>query len=629
MQFNHKANAYLKMKVAARLEVFERPGGAPGSWDVVTAIRPWTISHNEVPDIALISVINNEYPTPFSYADFKAELTRQHCEELLLFWEEWSATIFSTSTTNTFLQKLTHLHHNFIENGAARQIAFHCDVLKSFEAALFAAQQQHAKQQLSRNSRLYIDSESSTPRSSTSQSVTDLFWQQRPTLTDGPISQFEELCAALAECGRNVYDMLHNGPFLNFAINILVESSSDCVFGDRSGVYNWLVCVENLGTYCIVNCHPDGVPTKWRHLLVEKEPVLKLDPEHGIPYRPIKGRNMLPFVTESAINALSTELQARPSDVFVGGIGFGATMGHLLLTSMLGLQDGEGSNTATLSLLEAALSRQGRTYLAEIESWTHRRCFKTHCWPDCFPTKPGPNDRLTTEGAKIVIVARNPLASLSFAWQTSVHEYGYTGSLDQFVDFFLSGKVPNGDVIDYTQDWYDASLRFPDQVKLIWGHEILSSPLRTVQELNQWGDFQLSPSELAGIVKGFTLKTLKHTKCKEYPSFYFKPLLWDATTFGADPRLLTRATVAKIYHRLERWPVELQQQTGPYRPFTINCNFMNVTVSSNINGHTKLSITKDTPKDLTPAVATGAEALEPEAEVVEAVEVVEDMQIHV
>jgi hypothetical protein len=233
---------------------------------------------------------------------------------------------------------------------------------------------------------------------------------------------------------------------------------------------------------------------------------------------------------------------------------------------MMGATDFRAGDVSLPLFIEAALTRRGRPYLDEIESWSHRRCFKTNSVPMLFPAKAYSDGRLCKD-ARIVVSIRHPLSDVNYYYRVYKNLLGYEGDFENFFDYFMDGKIPPGTSADFYLQWYEAQQRHPEQIKLVFCEKLFGSGLRAVvEDINEWGAFKLQSTQIDVLVSHFNRNDQRHINGKGTPTLMFEDIFWgqpaNSLAVDADPAQ-TEDVVRRLYAAMRSsWPPEMQAWLG-------------------------------------------------------------------
>jgi len=207
-----------------------------------------------------------------------------------------------------------------------------------------------------------------------------------------------------------------------------------------------------------------------KNLMSEIESELVLEERLG--WKRIHGVYCPPFFREDAVSQLRFCWEPRDSDVFLVS-NFPLRGLQRVLTCLV-----EGrSQPWDAGLLDkpyfcdAAASRRGVAgFLQEVDSWTHRRCFKTHALPHSFPCRyPEPFLGGRSKQPKIVVLVTDPRL-VGYVWWQCISQVDHTGLLGQMdLKAFLNlapAFAPFGSFADHALAWAREAEKYPESVRL-------------------------------------------------------------------------------------------------------------------------------------------------------------------
>jgi len=142
--------------------------------------------------------------------------------------------------------------------------------------------------------------------------------------------------------------------------------------------------------------------------------------------------------------------------------------------------------------LEAGASRRGvNNYLSEVETWTGRRCFKTHNFPKMLPFA-WPPEPVCAENVfgkvppKIVVFVADPRYALAlmkevFSTKSFVNPMPMPCDMTDFIEAIVDQKLQVfGEYFDYALAWADEALEHPANVRLFSAERFASHNPRDV-----------------------------------------------------------------------------------------------------------------------------------------------------
>lgn len=156
----------------------------------------------------------------------------------------------------------------------------------------------------------------------------------------------------------------------------------------------------------------------------------------------------------------------------------------------------------------------------EPQSGFARRLWKTHSSAKEAPWAGGPTTRGIPEGAKVVVVTRNPGdAAVSMFHHATARSYPlpglvgfrYTGSLSHFVDqVWLHGNVESGDFWAWHASWWRAKEELPNDRLLIVSYEDMIADLpHAIRTVASFCDLPHDDALVARVVEASGFSAMK------------------------------------------------------------------------------------------------------------------------
>lgn len=228
----------------------------------------------------------------------------------------------------------------------------------------------------------------------------------------------------------------------------------------------------------------------------------------------IRGAKYPKFIKEKEVLELKERFQARAGDVFIVSNFPIWGLQRLLVALVEGRDDPWAQDVLDKAYYcDAGASRRGaKAYLELADSWTHRRCFKTHAQPHVFPCR-YPFD-VQTDFAEVppkvvVLLAdpRNYLTMLFNFFKRGDCLFSYRGTFADFLKEYVEGggeNIPFTSWGEFLASWSQEAEMYPETVRLFNVDRLGSlDPKEFLSELSNVASFlNIAPERVSRLAEG-------------------------------------------------------------------------------------------------------------------------------